>query len=196
MLRSILLIAAFLNSFEGFSQRSHVRPEGFSLKTDVLALFNSAVEKGTRAYQVSGEFYFNEAYSLNLEFGEKGESIRGLSRKEKMVGSSWRWYFKQDDCSCSSFFTGCYFNAVHLEQFVDQQYLHNTAVSYNRTSLEAGLCGGYQALFSEHFVIDPSVRIGMEFYHHISSTDEISYYSDTQDVGILLQVLLGVGYRF
>lgn len=188
--------AAAFSFFEGYSQQAKFKAEGLAVKTDAFSLFNSAVEKDIRTFRICGELYYNQDYSIALEIGSKTENIPGVHNKEKVIGANWRWYFKQDDCSCSAFFAGCYLDAVSLIQTVDKQYPYTSTAAFIRASLEGGFCGGYQALISKHFVIDPTVRIGREIYYHTSRYSDMRTSFQAKDEGIMLQVLLGAGYRF
>jgi hypothetical protein len=196
------LITVLLISSPGFSQNrqsQHFHLEGFTVKTDVLSLLNSAVS-GSKSGSISGEIYFNNEYSINVDLGTESESETGITLMEKRFGSHLRWYIMQDGCNCSAFFVGIYLSNVRIRQSVDQLYPRNNTVqpvNYNKSSFEGGFCGGYQVLLNRHFVIDPSVQLGLEFYSNIQSTESMNGLSDARDKGFLLiQIMLGIGYRF
>ena len=168
---------------------------GFSAKTDALSLLNLAIGE-SKSYSLSGEIYFNEDYSLNVDMSLETEEHNDVNRIQKRFTSQLRWYFKQDDCSCSAFFTGIYFSNVHISQSVDHQHPFGHAVDYNRSSFEGGLCSGYQAIIARHFVIDPAVQAGLEFYHKTQSTEPMSGLADSDKKGLVVRMQLGIGYRF
>src|SRR6185436_5675742 len=201
--KSCILALAFLIPSPGFSQNrqsSRIHLEGFSIKTDVLSLLNSAISGSLKSCSISGEIYFNNEYSFNVDLGTESGSQPGLNRREKRFGSHLRWYFMQDDCSCSAFFTGIYFSSVYTRQTVDQQDPGNNAiksVDRNKSSFQGGLCGGYQAILARHFVIDPAVQLGLEFYRGNQSTESMNGLPEAQEKGLLLvRIMLGIGYRF
>jgi len=197
MFKSYLLAASLLIPSAGFSQNRHrknFRIEGFSVKTDVLTLFSSILDKASERATLSGEMYFNEEYSLSVDLGVEAASQPGWKRLEKNIGSQFRWYFWQDDCNCSALFVGSYFIASTLRESVDEKLLLNNGVSYTTSTLEGGLTGGFQALLARHFVIDPSVQMGMKLPHEIHY--EESSRPNEKDEGLLLRIALGVGYRF
>lgn len=199
MLIKYVLAAAFLIPTTVISQIRHSRhfqAQGFSVKTDVLSLFGSILNKELNNYYISGEMYFNYEYSINLDLASESEVRLGLKRKLKRYGSHFRWYFIQDNCNCSAFFIGSYFNLVKEHQSVDRKFLHNNSFSYNRNYFEGGLYGGLQALVARHFVIDPAIQIGMEFPHDIHYTESMSYLPNNRSVGFMVSITLGVGYRF
>ncbi len=199
VLKNYILVVALLLPSLVFSlgrQGWKIRPEGFAVKTDLLSVINSTVEDGLKSYSISGEIYFNNEYSLNVDLGGETESESESNRVEKRFGGHIRWYFKQDDCNCSAFFAGSYFSIVNMRQTIDHKFPTSYSVSYSRSSIEGGFCGGYQALLANHFVIDPTVQMGIEFQHGIHNTESTSNLSDTHDTGLLLRVSLGIGYRF
>ncbi len=198
MLKCYVLATMLLITSAGFSKNQHHRHfqlEGFAVKTDALLLMNSAINKGSNSYNISGEIYFNNEYSFNVDLGAETENQPGWSCTEKRFGSHFRWYFKQDDCNCSAFFAGSYLCIVKIRQSVDQKLPNNNVESYSLSFLEGGLVGGFQALLSMHFVIDPSVQIGMEFPHNIHNIESINSHND-KDNGLLVRISLGIGYRF
>jgi outer membrane autotransporter protein len=197
-----ILAAALLIPSHGFSQNRHksnFHIEGFSVKTDVLTLMNTAISKSLNGYYISGELYFNNEYSINADMSTTSESQPGYYRKEKRWGSHVRWYFMQDDCNCSALFGGIYFSSVSRTETVSR-YLPNNAiktVNYDKSSFEGGLCGGYEAILADHFVIDPSVQLGLGFYSDSQNTETINGMYDAPDTGlILVKIMLAVGYRF
>ena len=199
MLKIYILSAALLMSFSSFSQirhRRNFRIEGYSVKTDVLSLFGSILDEGKKSVSLSGEMYFNDEYSFGVDLGAERESGPGVKRDAKSIGSQLRWYFWQDDCSCSALFLGSYFSATKIRQSVDQKLANNNSISYTTSTLEAGFSGGYQALIARHFVIDPTVLIGMKFPHRIHNTETMSSTPNVKDTGLLLRITLGIGYRF
>jgi hypothetical protein len=198
MLKHYILAAMLLIPFAGYSKSrhsSHFRVEGFAVKTDALSLFSSVITKGSKNYYLSGEIYFNNEYSFNIDLGTATETDPAWNSTEKRLGSHFRWYFMQDDCNCSAFFAGSYFSFVNFRQSVDQNILHN-ATSYNTSFLEGGISGGFQAILSMHFVVDPAVQIGMKFPHHIHNTESGKYWADDKVNVLLVRMSLGIGYRF
>ena len=102
MLKYYIPAAMLLIPFAGYSQsrhRSHFRVEGVAVKTDVLSLFTSAINKGSKNYYLSGEIYFNNEYSFNVDLGAETETQPGWKRTGRRFGSHFRWYFKQDDAT-------------------------------------------------------------------------------------------------
>jgi len=197
MLKYYVIAVILLVASSGFSQnqhRRHFRIEGFSVKTDALALFNSILSNEQKSYYLSGEMYFNNEYSLNVDLGTESENQPGWKRNIKSIGSHFRWYFMQDDCSCSAFFVGGYFSYEKEHQSVDEKYLGTNARNYTMSSSEVGLSGGYQALVASHFVIDPAVHLGLKFPHDIHYAESMS--KPANDEGLLLRISLGIGYRF
>lgn len=198
MLKKYSVVLLLLVAVKSFSQGSHggvMHLEGFSVKTDVLSLFNSAIGPN-KDYSLSGELYFNNEYSFVIDLHSASEDRAGLSRVQKRITSQFRWYFEQEQCSCSAFCGGVYFSRVRMRQSVDYRKLHTHAVDFTRYSYEVGLYGGYQALFNEHFLLDPGVQIGKEFYHKIQSTESINTFSEDQGNGVLFRIQVGIGYRF
>jgi hypothetical protein len=199
MLKIFFLTVTLFISSTVFSQTRHrryFRIEGYSVKTDVLSLFGSVLDKESKSGYLSGEMYFNDEYSFSVHLGAESESRPGVKYIEKRIGSQLRWYFWQDDCSCSALFVGSYFSASNGRQSVDQKLLNNNAISYTTSTLEAGFSGGYQALIARHFVLDPAVQIGMKFPHRIHNTETLSSIRSVKDKGLLLRITLGIGYRF
>jgi hypothetical protein len=199
MLKYYVLGAVLLIPFAGFSKSRHSKHfelEGFAVKTDALSLMSSIINKGTKRYYLSGEIYFNKAYSFNIHLGTETENEPGWSSTEKSFGSNFRWYFKQDDCNCSAFFAGIYFSLVKVHQTDNQKLQHNIADSHSISFLEGGLIGGFQTIFAMHFVIDPAVQIGMEFPHDIHNAESMGYLDADKNNGILVRISLGIGYRF
>ncbi|HKR04747.1 MAG TPA: DUF3575 domain-containing protein [Bacteroidia bacterium] len=199
MLKYYILAVMLLISFPGYSKNRHssrFRIEGIAVKTDVLSLLNTAINKGSKSYSLSGEIYFNNEYSFTIDLGAETETRPGWKRTGRRYGSQFRWYFKQDDCHCSAFFAAGYFSFVNNRQSVDHNLPHNNANSYNKSSSEAGLSGGFQAILGMHFVIDPAVQIGMEFPRDIHNTESMKYPADDKDNLLLVRISLGIGYRF
>ncbi|MEP7168797.1 MAG: DUF3575 domain-containing protein [Bacteroidota bacterium] len=200
MLKSYILVAILLISSPGYPKSRHsgpLRVEGFTIKTDVLSLFSSVINKGSKSYYLSGEIYFNKEYSFNVDLGAETETHPGWKRTGKRFGSQFRWYFKQDDCNCSAFFVGGYFNFVNVRQSVDHNLLNNNTASYNISSSEGGISGGFQAILAMHFVIDPAVQIGMEFPSDNHNTEsKINLTNNDKDNVLLVRISLGIGYRF
>jgi hypothetical protein len=198
VIKNYILSAALLIPASGFSQNRQngfIHLEGLSIKTDALTLLNLAIGE-SKSYALAGELYFNEAYSLNVDMNLETEEHDDLNRVQKRFTSQLRWYFKQDDCNCSAFFTGIYFSNVHISQSVDHRHSHSHGIDYNRSSFESGICGGYQAIVARHFVIDPGVQAGLEFYHTAQSTEPMSGLSDADNKGLIVRMQLGIGYRF
>jgi hypothetical protein len=197
VIKNYILSVVLLIPSNGFSQnreRGLIHPEGFSIKADALSLLNSAVNKSL-SYSISGELYFNNEYSFDAGLSAERESEPGMNRIQKTFTSQLRWYFLQDDCNCSAFFTGIYFSTVTVHQSVDHHISTTHAVDYSRFALEGGLSGGCQVIYKNHFIVDPAVKAGLEFYHAIQRT-EASNSSGSQDGGLILNVQLGIGYRF
>ncbi|MFI5218880.1 MAG: hypothetical protein ACHQNT_05270 [Bacteroidia bacterium] len=199
MLKYHILAAMLLISTPGYSKNRHsryFRVEGFAIKTDILSLFASALNKGSKSYNLSGEVYFNNEYSFNADLGTETETLPGSTLTRRRFGSHFRWYFKQDDCNCSAFFAGSYFSFVNTRQHVDHNLPHNNTAGYNKSSSEVGLSGGLQAIFAMHFVIDPTVQIGIKFPRDIHNTESMNYPADDKEHILLIRISLGIGYRF
>jgi uncharacterized protein DUF3575 len=198
MLKYYILAAMLLILFPGYSKSrySHFRVEGFAVKTDVLSLFTSAINKGTKNFFLSGEMYFNNEFSFNVDLGAETETQSEWKRTGKRIGSHFRWYFKQDDCNCSAFFAGGYLSFVNTRETIDHNLSHIIAGSYQKSSFEGGISGGFQTILAMHFVIDPAVQIGMEFPHGIYNTESMNYPADGKDPVLLVRISLGIGYRF
>lgn len=190
----ILLIPCLGNSKN--RQASHFRAEGFSLKTDALFLMGNAINKSAKNYYLSGELYFNNEYSFSVDVESKTETQPGLKTIRKRLGSQLRWYFKQDDCNCSALYAGGYFSFVNMSELSDHAVLQNKAMSYATSFLAGGITSGYQTIISAHFVIDPTVEIGMEFPHETYKTESVRYWDTGKKVFLLVRISLGVGYRF
>ena len=180
----------------GFSQRhrGQIEIEGVSVKTDVLAWFSTALHE-TKSYSLAGEVYFNEEYSVNAGILLETMANPDYNMTQKNITGQLRWYLLQEDCSCSALFAGLYFSSIDTRQVVEHTPPNSKLASYYKTSGEAGLCAGYQAIFAEHFVVDPSVQAGVEIYQ--SRQGESSGSATTQrDNSIRFMMQLGVGYRF
>jgi hypothetical protein len=196
--KNYILSAVLLIPSNGFSQnreRGLIHPEGFSIKADALSLLNGTINKSL-SYSISGELYFNNEYSFDAGFSIERESEPGMNRIQKTFTNRLRWYFIQDDCNCSAFFSGIYFNTVTVHQSVDHHISTTHAVDYSRFALEGGLSGGYQVIFKNHFIVDPAVKAGLEFYHALQHTESGSNSSGSKNGGLILNVQLGIGYRF
>ena len=129
---AVLLIPAI--AFSQYRQ-SFFQLEGFSVKTDALQLLKTAI-KGSESYSLSGEMYFNDEYSIDIDAGIDTESDPGLKRTQKTLTGQFRWYFKQGDCPCSAFFVGTYFGSVSIRQTVDKRHINNDAVNYHLSTSE------------------------------------------------------------
>ncbi len=199
MLKPGILAAAILISSGGFSQhrqRANFHLEGFAIKTDALALLNSVLS-GAKGYALSGELYFNNEYSFNADASMLSYVPEaGVNKNETRWGGHARWYFMQDYCNCSAFYGGIFFTNVHLRQTVGEQYTGTKEFNYLETSFEGGLCGGYEAILAEHFVIDPSVQTGLEFYKDMESTELVHSIAKPGGMLLLVHIMLGIGYRF
>jgi hypothetical protein len=199
MLKYCILAAMLSISFPGYSKSrlsSHIRVEGFAVKTDALSLLNSAINKGSKIFNLSGELYFNNQYSFIADLGAETETNPKWIRTTRRYGSQFRWYFMQDDCNCSAFFAGSYLSFVNIRQSYDHNFHYNNADGYPKSYLEGGISGGYQAIIAMHFVIDPAVQIGMEFPHDIHNSESMIYAANDNDLNLLFRISLGIGYRF
>lgn len=198
MIKNLIITVFILIPFPGFSQygrEGNIHIEGVSVKTDAFLLFNGLIGEPDN-YSIAGEIYFNYEYSMHIELASENESERNLNRFQKRFTGQFRWYFSQDDCSCSAFFGGVYFGVVNINQAAEPQYTNKNAVDFNRTSYEGGVCFGYQTVLAEHFIIDPAAQIGLELYHTIQYVEPVNTNADIQNKGLLLRIQLGIGYRF
>lgn len=166
------------------------------MKTDALFLMGNAINKNTKNCYLSGELYFNNEYSFSLDAESKTETQPGLKIIRKRLGSQLRWYFKQDECNCSALYAGGYFSYVNIREFADHAVLQNKAVSYNTSFLEGGITAGYQTIIGSHFVIDPTVQIGMEFPYETYKTESVHDGDAFKKLFLMARISLGFGYRF
>jgi hypothetical protein len=182
MLKYILAGFLFISTscYSQVSHRHRHRIEGFSVKTDVLLLFNSLISLHSRKGYISGELYFAEQYSANLDFGF--ETDNSLNSTTTRIGGNFRKYFNIDDCNCTALFAGLFFNSAK-EDFNNVAYI------------ESGFTGGFQALLNNHFVIDPAIQLGLKFPTHYTN-EEVAASPGRDDVRMQLRIMLGVGYRF
>ena len=154
MLKYYFLAAMFLISSSGYSKsrhRSNFHIEGFAIKADALSLFHSVITKGEKSCYLSGEIYFNNKYSFNIDLATATETDPAWNNTEKRIGGNFRWYFMQDDCNCSALFAGSYLHFVNIRQSVDQNLLPH-ASGYNISFLEGGIAGGFQTILRMHFL--------------------------------------------
>jgi len=199
MLKYCILAWILSISFTGYSKSrlsSHLRVEGFAVKTDALSLLNSAINKRSKNFNLSGEIYFNNQYSFIVDLGAETERDPQWISTVRRFGSQFRWYFMQDDCNCSALFAGSYLSFVNIRRAYDHNFHYNNADSYPKSYLEGGISCGYQAIIAMHFVIDPTVQIGMELPHDIHNSESMIFPANDKDLDLLIRISLGIGYRF
>ncbi len=191
---SVILLPALAFSQSRYSR--HLQPEGFSLKTDALGLLQSAIDQHSKSYAISGEIYFNHDYSLNITPGITTDEEQWISQVTKRITFEFRWYLLQEDCSCSAFFAGAFLGYNDFRQTVVPANVSTNATNYSLTTFEGGVCAGYQAVFYNHFVIDPSAQAGLSFHRNNKSTESLNSLQEPPAQNLLLRVQLGIGYRF
>jgi len=198
MVKYLLLGITLIISDVSFSQvhhRRHFRVAGFSLKTDILSLFEGVLEKNSKSTNLSGEMYFNEEFSIQTDLAIESTNSPGFRQTLKKIGGQFRWYFNQDDCNCSSFFTGLFLTLTHDYQANDSLLSHSNDGNHNFSILEGGLTGGFQALVNRHFIVDPALQIGMNFPVNDYTTEGTAF-PKAEDHALKVRIMLGVGYRF
>ena len=195
MFKRVLLAAVFLIPAISYAQvrrNNHFRIEGFSVKTDAIALARSWIKDDLMTYAVSGELYFNDEFSLSADLASEKQ---GAVFRERRIGGHFRWYLMQDDCSCSSFFIGSYATLVNVRN-APTDTLHTKEKKYLRSFWEGGFTGGYQAIFNDHFIIDPFVEVGLQFPGTYQYLDTYRTPYAPKDIILEIRIQVRVGYRF
>ena len=198
MRKHILLLISF-NFYQPFStngQNAHkLNSEGFSIKSDVLAIFNTVIKSSDTEFPAKIEWYFNKKFSLSLSASTETLKNNILSRNFKRLGTEFRWYFKQDNCQCSSLYAGPFFD-YNYEKQISNNDSASIYQNYKIRYFNTGVITGYQIYITPHLLLDPSVKLGIFFSKEIF--DSVSEYimQDDNHSGIQLKVILGAGYRF
>lgn len=167
--------------------------KSFSVKTDFLQICNLAINfKSGQTASISGEFNFNELYGLQLNAGLK--TLKGKKTEDGFsIGTEFKRYLWYD----------CY-SGLHVGPYCDFQFSNirvvdknnNYDIRYKESRTEGGIAAGYLLLIKDHWIIDPTARIG---YANINNnravgTETIGYNVKQSEMAI--GVFLEIGYRF
>jgi len=164
-----------------------------TMKTDFLSLFNSFVEKNEHNFTLSFETGISRFYNIQLNGGYENISCTDYRCSGMQFDIEIRRYLLIDNCACSAIHAGAYFGfgeAITTAQNKYLNYLRKT-----ETSFESGMAGGYEAFINAHWLIDPTVNVGISGTYKQSEREQGTV-EGWEDLALMVRMNLNIGYRF
>lgn len=167
---------------------------GFAIKTNVLTIMNSSISKKENEISFSGEMCFNTMHGLQLNIDYDKVFGKSYSCSDFRIDIEYIYYI--ENYNYSGLNVGAYFGLESVATVIGNKKYNSEYLDYRESLLEAGLSGGYQIRLKKHWIINPSVHIGISKLYSLKIFDSINKGYMHEPGGMVARTFLGVGYMF
>ncbi len=159
------------NAKNNFQKHSGIISQnGYILKTDLIPLFNTILEKNEIQFNLGLEACFNKCYSLQTNFNYDKYKTKNVNSRSLEPGLEIRWYTETSDITF--FHLGLYSfykfrEYENIRELPDKKLIH-----YKENFLENGIAGGFRIICIGKLEMDIATYIGYvdrTYYHLIQS---------------------------
>ncbi len=163
------------------------------LRTDVLPLMNTILEKNKVDLGLSSEFCFNTCYSILLNLNIENTGDKNYRQKILEPGTEIRWYLEMNEQAF--FHLGIYsfleFSDIKINKTSSTpQYLY-----YNQYFAKFGMSGGFRVLLSKKIEMDIASYLGYAKRYAMRVKEYKNLYPQEKSGQFDLRILLSLGYR-
>ena len=155
----------------------------------MLSLFESAVDRHVTDIPVAVKICFGRAYGLQFSVNNENHRDDFYSSNELTLTGELRWHMLVDNNSLLHF--GPYLSRSTFTATDD----NNGHEKYQNYNLEPGICGGFQTLVGNHFVIDPEVYAGIENTYRNKVLEGDNFFHENKSGELEMRIFLWIGYK-
>lgn len=163
------------------------------LRTDILTLMNTVLEKNKVDLGLSAEFCFNTCHSilLNLNFENTGKN----NYRNQMLepGAEIRWYLEMNEQAF--FHLGIYSFLEFSNTKINKTAYTPQYLNYNQYFAKCGVSGGIRALLAKKIEMDIATYIGYAMPYAMTVKEYKNLYPQEKSAQLDLRILLCLGYR-
>lgn len=127
----------------------------FVIRTDFLDLFSTLIEKESTQFTLGVEYLLDKNYSIRLQTRIYKYEERFFKSFEYSFGPEIIKYFASN--VNGSFYAGTFLNYYHFNRSKQDG---NTTYERDISRINPGITSGYCYILADHFLIEPSLRIG------------------------------------
>lgn len=176
------------------SKAEHKFQNELSVRTDLLQLLNSAIQKNNFGIEMSAEWRPHSSHSIQMDFNIQQLTESNYSSKDKFAALE--FHFFPCPKSDPGPFIGTYVKYEMKRTLVDRLQTDSIFLHYGTNNFEAGLCIGYEGSLKGHWILNPCFYIGYTEYYNRKLYANLNAWPMWDVPGVNVQVVLGIGYRF
>ncbi len=182
-----------------FSQKgnfnSKLKKDGASviLRTDILPILNTVLEKKTFQLGLSSEFCFNTCYTMLINVNMENSGDGEYRLKVMEPGTEIRGYLEMNEQAFLhlGLYSFLEFSKIKIDRWIyEREYL-----DYNRYYFKSGVSGGFRVLLSQKAELDIASYLGYAKRYAMSLKRHENLYPTEKTDQIDLRILLSLGYR-
>ncbi len=186
-MRAVLTICFLFLFWKNSPAQAQSNSIHFTVKTDALALFESAIDKKITVLPVALKICFGKAYGLQFGARKEKRSEDSFNVDELSLTGEARWHVVAEDNSILHF--GPYLSWSSI--MASDNY-----TKYQNYNWEPGICAGYQTIIGKHFVINPEVYAGIENTYRSKVFEGGGILNGNKSGELAMRICAWVGYKF